>query len=97
MTTKMDIVLDTIERAMIDDNNEFGVFDMENNVTAVLRPVTRDGFRTIIVNAGAYSCTVTYHANRQNNDMFVHARTDVVTAIMNECQTYATGWNVVRV
>ena len=97
MTTKLDIVLNTIENAMLNDCDEFGVFDMENNVTAVLRPVTHDGLRTIIVNAGAYSCTVTYHANRQNNDMFVHARTDVVTAIMNECQTYATGWNVVRV
>lgn len=97
MTTKLDIVLNTIENAMLNDCDEFGVFDMENNVTAVLRPVTHDGLRTIIVNAGAYSCTVTYHANRQNNDMFVHARTDVVTAIMNECQSYATGWNVVRV
>ena len=97
MTTKMSIVLDTIERAMQNDNVEYGGFDMENNVTAVVRPVTRDGLRTIIVNAGAFSCTVTYHANRQNNDMFVHARTDVVTAIMNECQTYATGWNIVRV
>ena len=95
MTTKLGLVLSALDRAMRDDYVEYGGWDIENNITVSVRPVTHDGFRTVIVNAGVFSCTVTYRANHQNTDLYVHARADVVRAIQNESNAHFMGWNVV--
>lgn len=98
MHTKIDTIVNAIDRAMTEefDGIEFGCFDIETNtITVQSRPVTRDGYKTIIVNAGALSTVVTYNV-RARTTLYVNARKDVVKALTDECKTYGT-FEVVRV
>ena len=90
--------MNAIDKAMIDEYNgvEFGMVDIETGhaITVYSRPVTYDGIKVIIVNAGIRSVTVAYDVHARDT-LRVHARKDVVRALTDVCTVNHT-FNVVR-
>lgn len=85
-TPKIDAVLDAIDTAMY-ETVECGTLDIESghvDVHTYVRPITHDGWKTIIVDAGRLSTVVTYRPNKAGvREMRVHANKTVIRAIEN--------------
>lgn len=85
-TPKIDAVLDAIDTAMY-ETVECGTLDIESghvDVHTYVRPITHDGWKTIVVDAGRLSTVVTYRPSKAGvREMRVHANKTVIRAIEN--------------